>query len=120
MEIATVCQPNKVWHPNISSTGNCCLGHPSPGVSLDLVIHQLWAAFTFNMKTINTRSGQIVNPDAAVYVRANAHLFPITKRGLFEPPDDDLKNNHWHIFFDPALHASIIQEFVVPHRGEET
>jgi hypothetical protein len=108
MEIATVCRPNKVWHPNISLAGNCCLGHPPAGVSLDLVIHQLWAAFTFNMKIINTRAGQIVNPEAALYVRANAHMFPITKRGLFEPPDEELKSSQWHVFFDPSRHASIV------------
>lgn len=118
MEIATVCQPNNVWHPNISPAGGCCLGHPSAGVSLDLVVHQLWAAFAFNMKIINTRSGEIVNPEAAVYVRANAHMFPLTKRGLFEPPDDELKNDDWRFLFDPALHTFATEDFVAPHFGE--
>jgi hypothetical protein len=119
MEIASVCQPNNIWHPNISPAGSCCLGYPPAGIALDLVIHQLWAAFTFNMKIINTRHGQIVNPEAALYVRANAHRFPITKRGLFEPSDDELKNNHWLFFFDPALRATIIEEFMALPRGDQ-
>jgi hypothetical protein len=104
MELATVLRPLGVFHPNCSSSGALCLGHPAAGISMELILHQIWAGLTFNMQTVNTRPGQIVNPEAAVYVRASAHLFPITRRGLFEQPDDDLRNGNWHVLFDPQIH----------------
>jgi hypothetical protein len=105
MELVTVLEPNNVFHPNCSSSGGLCLGHPAAGIALDLILHQAWAGLMFNMKAVNTRPGQIVNPEAAMYVRANAHQFPITVRGLFEQPDIDLRNNHWHALVDSQLHA---------------
>ncbi len=119
MELVTVLQPNDVFHPNCAGSGAFCLGHPAAGISLEWILHQLWAGLTFNMKAVNTRPGEIVNPEAAVYVRANAHQFPITKRGLFEQPDEDLRNGHWHVLFDPLLHAADAQRFVErTSRGE--
>jgi hypothetical protein len=103
-ELASVLQPHGVYHPNISSSGEICLGHPSAAFSMDSVVHQIWAGLMFNMKTLNTRPGQIVNPEAAVYVRACADQFPISTRGLFEQPDEDLRNRDWHILFDPKIH----------------
>jgi hypothetical protein len=104
MELATVLLPHGIYHPNCSSTGGLCLGHPAPGISLELILHQIWAGLTFNMQSVNTNPGQIVNAEAAVYVRTNAHLFPITRRGLFEQPDEDLRNGDWHARYDPKLH----------------
>lgn len=112
MELVTVLEPSRVFHPNCSDSGALCLGHPAAGISLELIWHQVWAGLMFNMKTVNTRPGQIVNPEAAVYVRANAHQFPITTRGLFEQPDADLRNSNWHILFDPQVHAVDVQRFV--------
>jgi hypothetical protein len=117
MELVTVLAPQGVFHPNIADSNAVCLGHPAAGIPLDAIFHQVWAAFTFNMRAVNTRPGEIVNPAAAVYVRANAHQFPITLRGLFERPDEDLINNHWHILFDPRLHADVAQSFIESTRG---
>jgi hypothetical protein len=105
MEIATVLRPHGVFHPNCSSAGAICLGHPTPGISMELILHQLWSGLTFNMKTVNTRPGQVVNPEAAVYVRASAGQFPITTKGLFEEPDGELLSNEWHVRFDPRIHG---------------
>lgn len=117
-DIATVMQPQNVFHPNCSSSGAICLGHPAPGISMELILHQLWAGFAFNMKAVNTRPGQILNPDAAIYVRASANQFPITRRGLFEQPDDDLRNGDWHVRFDPLDHpVDVGSLFEALHRG---
>jgi hypothetical protein len=112
MELVTVLAPQAPFHPNCDSSGALCLGHPAAGVSLELILHQVWAGLMFNMKAVNTRPGQIVNAEAAMYVRANAHLFPITTRGLFEQPDEDLRNGQWHVLFDPQIHATGALPFV--------
>jgi hypothetical protein len=112
MELVTILAPCAPFHPNCDRSGALCLGHPAAGISLETILHQVWAGLMFNMRAVNTRPGQVVNADAATYVRANAHLFPITKRGLFEQPDADLRNGHWHILFDPHVHATDVQRFV--------
>jgi hypothetical protein len=86
-EIATVIQPRGLFHPNATPSGSLCLGHPEAGVSLEYILNQAWAALTFNMKSVNTRSGEILNLEAARFVRANASRFPLTDKGLFEKPD---------------------------------
>jgi hypothetical protein len=97
MEIVTILEPWRPFHPNIDSfSGAMCLGAPSAGIPLGLILHQTWHGLMFNMKAVNTRFGHVVNPFAAEYVRANAHLFPITRKGLFEEPDE-LKARHWHV-----------------------
>lgn len=119
MEIVTVLEPRAVFHPNCSGSGALCLGHPAAGISLELILNQVWAGLMFNMKTVNTRPGQIVNAAAAVYVRANAHQFPITRRGLFEDPDQDLRNSHWHVLFDPQVHGVDMRQFVGREHGAD-
>ena len=114
MEVVSVLQPSSIYHPNCSDSGALCIGHPAPGIPLDLILHQVWAGLMFNMKTVNTQPGQIVNPEAALYVCANAHLFPISTRGMFEQPDDELRNGDWHISFDPQQNTADAQRFVVP------
>ena len=86
-EVVTILQPRGLFHPNVAPTGALCLGHPEPGLSLEFILHQTWAALTFNMRKINTRRGDVVNPEAAQFVRANAERFPLTEKGIFEEPD---------------------------------
>jgi hypothetical protein len=119
MGLVTVLKPLGVFHPNIADSGAVCLGHPAPGISLELILHQLWAGLMFNMQAVNTRPGEIVNREAAMYVRANAQQFPISKRGLFEQPDEDLRNNRWHIAVDPRFHATGAQRFVDQRGGAD-
>jgi hypothetical protein len=87
MEIVTVLQPRRLFHPNAAPTGALCLGHPQPGLSLEYIIHQAWAGLTFNMRKVNTQRGDILNPAAARFVRANAERFPLTQKGIYEEPD---------------------------------
>jgi len=103
-EIVTILNPFGVFHPNCDYTGAMCLGHPEAGISMELILNQVWAGLMLNMKVANTRPGDIVNPLAAAYVRDRAHEFPITPKGLFEDPDEDLRNAHWYARFDPKLH----------------
>jgi hypothetical protein len=117
MEIVTMLAPQAPYHPNCSSSGALCLGHPAAGISLELILHQVWAGLTFNMKFVNTRAGQIVNGEAAAYVRANAHRLPITKRGLFEEPEDELRNGDWHVLFEPQIHAASMKPFFEAAHG---
>lgn len=86
-EIATVIQPRGLFHPNATPSGSLCLGHPEAGVSLEYILNQAWAGLTFNMKSVNTRNGDILNNEAARFVRANAERFPLTDKGLFETPE---------------------------------
>ncbi len=88
LEIATIFMPRRIFHPNCNAAGALCLGHPAAGLSMDLILHQIWAALTFNMKCVNTSYGEILNRDAAEFVRARAERFPLTFRGLLEEPDD--------------------------------
>ena len=97
MSIVTLLEPQWIFHPNVAVTGSTCLGHPQPGITLDLVLNQVWAGLMFNMRIVNTRPGETVNPHAAEYVRSNAHrYFPISTRGLLEDPDHDLRNSDWY------------------------
>jgi hypothetical protein len=118
MEVATILEPSAVFHPNAGYSGAYCLGHPAAGISLELVLHQVWAGLMFNMKTVNTRPGQVINPEAAVYVRTNAHLFPISHRGLFEA-GEELRSSHWHAMFDPELHSTEADRFVHRRQGND-
>lgn len=118
MEIATILEPSAIHHPNASKSGGFCLGHPAAGISLEQVLHQVWAGLTFNMKTVNTRPGEVMNHDAAVYVRSNADLFPITDRGLFEA-GEELRSGHWDAVFDPDTHSAEADRFVHRRYGED-
>ena len=84
LEIVTILQP-RVFHPNANAAGAMCLGHPHAGLTLDAILHQVWAGLAFNMKSVNTLPGEILNREAANFVRANACRFPLNRRGLFEP-----------------------------------
>jgi hypothetical protein len=84
MEIATILDPPGVHHPNLGRSGGVCLGKPIVGVSMESILNQLWAAVTFNMTIVNTISGDVVNAEAADFVRANAHRFPLCREGLLE------------------------------------
>jgi len=90
MEIVTVLQPKRVFHPNCNPAGGVCLGHPAPGLSLETILHQTWAGLTFNMRRINTSNGEILNIEAAEFVRANAERFPLTQKGILEVPDPEI------------------------------
>jgi hypothetical protein len=119
MELVAVLAPHGIFHPNCGSSGGLCLGHPPAGISLESILHQVWAGLMFNMKAVNTRPGQIVNAEAATYVRANTHNFPISRRGLFEHPDEDLRNGQWHVVFDPHIHAAAARHFVHRNTGAD-
>ena len=101
-EIAAILAPLSVFHPNCDRSGSVCLGRPQPGFSMELVLNQLWAGLMMNMKVANTRPREIINARAAAYVRDRVHQFPITAKGLFEDPDEDLRNTHWYVKSDPT------------------
>jgi hypothetical protein len=84
MEIATVLDPPGIYHPNAGRSGGFCLGKPVVGISMESILNQLWAAVTFNMSIVNTISGEVVNREAADFVRANVHRFPLRHEGLLE------------------------------------
>jgi hypothetical protein len=84
MEIATILDPRGVHHPNLGRSGGVCLGKPVIALSMESILNQLWAAVNFNMSIVNTVSGQVVNAEAADFVRANAHRFPLRHEGLLE------------------------------------
>jgi hypothetical protein len=84
MEIVTVLQPPRIFHPNCSASGAMCLGHPGPGLSLETILNQIWAGLNLNMKVVDTRPGNIANGEAAAWVVANTHLFPLSRKGLLE------------------------------------
>jgi hypothetical protein len=96
-EIACVLAPRRVHAPHAEPiSGAMCLGHPRPGISLELILNQVWAALSFNMNYVNTSHGDVLNPVAAAYVRANAEKFPLHHSGLFEPLDP--VSGHWPTF----------------------
>lgn len=102
LEIVTILAPTRIFHPNASPiTGALCIGggYATAGLGLDLILNVTFAGLVFNMKLVNTMN--IVNPHAAAYVRDNANLFPLTPKGLFEDPEEDLKAGLWHA----PLHA---------------
>lgn len=88
-EIATIMLPPRVHHPNAAPDGTYCLGRPEAGLSLEFILTQAWNGLTFNMQTVNTQNGDILNPAAAQYVRVHADRLPLTERGMFEAPDFD-------------------------------
>jgi len=99
LELAAILAPAP-FHPNCSPHGLLCLGHPTSGISLESVLHQVWAAVTFNMKCINVRPGEVMNRDAADFVRLNPERFPLTAEGLFEAtpvsdPCDSVRLARW-------------------------
>ncbi len=84
MEIVTVLGPPGLFHPSGGSSGGLCLGHPMVGLTISQILHQFWAAVNLNMSIVNTVPGQVINREAADFVRANAHRFPLRKEGLLE------------------------------------
>lgn len=117
-EIAVVLRPLGIFHPNATAIGAICLGHPPPAIPMESIINQLWAGLMLNLKIANTRKGHVVNPEAAVYVRANADQFPLTRKGLFERPDADLRNGDWHATYDPHAHSLEAKLFYRRKPGE--
>jgi hypothetical protein len=88
LSLVTLFMPSRVFNPNVAiGTGVLCLGHPQAGVSLEWIMHLSWAAITLNMRHVTTRWGEILNADAARFVRANAERLPLTAKGIFEEPD---------------------------------
>lgn len=88
-EIVTVLEPGWIFHPNVHPvSGGLCLGHPMPGISMEQILHTVWAALVFNMRLVNTVDWQGLNSAAAQYVREHgATQFPLTRRGLLERSD---------------------------------
>jgi hypothetical protein len=87
LEVATVLDPPGVFHPNVNpTTGAICVGHLQVAVPLDFIINLIWAGITLNMKAIDTRPGNLLNPEAAQWVVANAHRLPLSAKGLWEEP----------------------------------
>lgn len=85
-EIVTILMPVGVFHPNVGPAGNLCLGHPGAGLSMEQILHSVWAALVFNMRIVNTIDWQAFNREAAAYIRnVPAGTFPLTRRGLLEP-----------------------------------
>jgi hypothetical protein len=84
LEIAALLAPANVFHPNLSKGGLICMGHPTPGLSMEQILHTLWAAITFNMHYLNVRPGEVMNREAAEHVQHFSATFPLTEAGLFE------------------------------------
>lgn len=100
LELAAILTPEP-FHPNCSPHGLLCLGHPTPGISFYSVLHQVWAALTFNMQCVNVRPGEVMNREAADYVRLHPDRFPLTDEGLFEAapvwrPTDSVRLAKWY------------------------
>lgn len=89
LEIAAVFAPSNIFHPNLSRGGLICLGHPTPGLSMEQILHTLWAALTFNMKVVNPRLGEVLCREAAEFVIQHRDNFPLTEAGLFEAEPGD-------------------------------
>ena len=83
-EIVSILSPLFVFHPNINSAGALCLGHPPPAVRLQEIMHMTWAALVFNLRLVDTVEWHGLNPQAAAFVRANQHRFPLDACGLCE------------------------------------
>jgi hypothetical protein len=83
-EIVAILSPPFVFSPNINAAGALCLGHAPPAIRLTEMIHMCWAAITVNLRLVDTVEWHGLNPEAAAYVRANQHRFPLTECGLFE------------------------------------
>lgn len=93
-EIVTIVSPRFVFHPNINPAGALCLGHPPPAVRLPEIMHMTWAALVFNLRLVDTVEWHGLNPQAAAFVRANQHRFPLDARGLFEAGRTEHEENH--------------------------
>jgi hypothetical protein len=88
MAIVTLLLPPRVFHPNVAiGSGAYCCGRVETGFGLETILHQAWAGITLNMRIVNTRGGEILNVDAARFVRSNAERFPLTEKGIFETPN---------------------------------
>jgi hypothetical protein len=87
-EVSTVLEPCPVYHPHCHPvTGAWCLGHLQAGVSLEFIVHLIWAGINLNMKVIDARPGNVLNRDAAHWVAVNAHRLPVSAKGFWEQPD---------------------------------
>ena len=83
-EIVSILSPPFVFHPNINSAGALCLGHPPPAVRLQEIMHMTWAALVFNLRDDVNQETSGPKPQAASFVRANQHRFPLNACGLLE------------------------------------
>ena len=86
-EVITILEPFDIFLPSVSPAGGLCLGHPPANFSVESVFHLTWAAVVVNMRITNTIDWQIFRPDAAAFLRSHKEKFPITRRGLMEPPE---------------------------------
>lgn len=84
-EIVVIFEPMHIFHPNANPIQCLCLGHPMANVNMVTVLHQVWAALTFNMRLVTTEDWNVFNRRAAAYVRSRPQDFPLTMRGLLEP-----------------------------------
>jgi hypothetical protein len=87
-EVMTILEPVDIFLPSVSRGGGLCLGHLAANFSVESVLHLTWAAVVVNMRITNTIDWQVFRPDAAAFLRSHADKFPITRRGLMEPPED--------------------------------
>jgi hypothetical protein len=56
---------------------------------MEQILHATWAALVFNMRIVNTIDWQSFNREAAAFIRnAPKGTFPLTRRGLLEPPTE--------------------------------
>jgi hypothetical protein len=86
-EVITILEPVDIFLPSVSSAGGLCLGHLPANFSVESVFHMTWAAVVVNMRITNTIDWQVFRPDAAAFLRSHTDKFPITRRGLMEPPE---------------------------------
>ncbi len=86
LEIATILQPGEVYHPNVAPNGAICLGHVQAGFTWESMLHLLWAGLNLNLSAVNLGHGDVVNREAAAFVRSRVDDFPISNKGLFEEP----------------------------------
>ena len=84
-EIVDILQPGNVFHANIHPSGGLCIGAPPAGISMEAILHLVWAAIT--LQSCNTIEWQGLNPRAADFIRRHADEFPIVSTGLFAAPD---------------------------------
>lgn len=87
LEIATILQPGGIYHPNAAPSGAICLGHVQAGFACESVLHLLWAGLNLNMSVVSLGHDEVINRDAAAFVRSRLNDFPISNKGLFEAPD---------------------------------
>ena len=56
-----------------------CLGHPAAGLTLEMILNQVWAGLNLNMNVVDTRPGNVANREAAAWVVANAPVSPVAQ-----------------------------------------